>query len=192
MTTKPRDLYLGRQRGTALFMVMVILVAVAWFALSGFRISGQHLQIVGNNQARVQSLAAANRAIEQTISSNAFTLDPQGVASVPITTDIDGSGSNDFTAMLTPAPRCYRVRPIKTAELDVTLVSDRQCLVSSGGGAIYIERPGSAPPAGDSLCSNSEWNVSAAVSDARSGAGVTVNQGVAIRVATADAKNFCK
>jgi hypothetical protein len=176
----------------ALFMVLVILVAVAWFALSGFRISGQHLQIVGNNQARTQTLAAAQRAVEQTISSNAFTADPAAVAAAPVHTDIDGDGRDDFTAMLTPAPRCYRVRAIKTAELDVALAPDRQCLVSSGGGGIYIERPGAAPPAGDSLCSNSEWNISAAVSDAQSGAAVAVNQGVAIRVARADAMNFCK
>jgi hypothetical protein len=170
----------------------VILVAIAWFALSGFRISGQHLQIVGNNQARTQAVAAAQRAIEQTISSNAFTDNPAAVAASPIPTDIDGDGKDDFTATITPAPRCYRVRAIKTAELDVSLPADRKCLVSTGGGAVYIDRPGSAPPAGDSLCANSEWNVSAAVADARSSAAVTVSQGVGVRVARADAKNFCK
>jgi hypothetical protein len=181
-----------RQRGSALFVVLVILVAMAWFALSGFRISGQHLQIVGNNQVRTQATAAAQRAIEQTISSNAFALDPGAVAAVPITTDIDGAGKSSLTAMLNPTPACYRVRPIKTAELDIALVTDRPCLVSSGGGGILIERPGAAPPSGDSLCSNSEWNVAASVSDAQSGATVAVNQGVAIRVARADASSFCK
>jgi hypothetical protein len=181
-----------RQRGVALFLVLILLIAMSWFALSGFRISGQHLQIVGNNQVRSQTLASAQRAIEQTISSNAFTTNPAAVASVPIHTDIDGDGYDDFTAMLTPAPRCYRVRPIKTAELNVALWSDRQCLVSSGGGGIYVERPGAAPAGGDSLCSNSEWNISAVASDAQSGAAVTVNQGVGIRVAAADAATFCK
>ena len=181
-----------RERGVALYMVLVILVAIAWFALSGFRISGQHLQIVGNNQSRTQAVAAAQRAIEQTISSNAFTEDPAAVAATPIPTDIDGDGKDDFTAMITPAPKCFRVRAIKTAELDVALAPDRQCLVSTGGGAVYIERPGSAPPAGDSLCSNSEWNISAAVEDARTSAAVTVSQGIGVRVARADADNFCK
>jgi hypothetical protein len=180
------------QRGVALFLVLILLIAMSWFALSGFRISGQHLQIVGNNQVRTQTLAAAQRAVEQTISSNAFTTDPAAVAAVPITTDIDGDGNDDFSAMLTPAPKCYRVRPIKTAELDVSLVSDRQCLVSSGGGGTLVERPGSAPAGGNSLCSNSEWNISAAASDVKSGASITVNQGVAIRVAAADAATFCK
>lgn len=177
------------ERGAALFMVLVILIAMAWFALSGFRISGQHLQIVGNNQVRVQNLAAAQRAIEQTISSSVFSTNPPAVTNVPILT---GSGSSEFTAMITPAPKCFRVRAIKTAELDVTLASDRQCLVSSGGGGTYIERPGAAPPGGNSLCSNSEWNVTAVATDDNSGASVAVNQGVGIRVAAADATNFCK
>jgi len=180
------------QRGATLFVVVIILIAVAWFALTGFRISGQHLQLVGNNQAHQHIAAAAQRAIEETISSNAFTKDPAAVAASPIATDIDGDGIDDFTATLAPAPKCYRVRPIKTSELDITLAGDRQCLLSSGGNGILIERPGAAPPSGDSLCANSEWNVAAAVNEAGSGATVTINQGVGIRVAKTDAQNFCK
>jgi hypothetical protein len=181
-----------RQRGATLFVVVVILIAVAWFAMTGFRISGQHLQLVGNDQAQRHVAAAAQRAIEQTISSNAFTKDPAAVAAAPIHTDVDGDGTDDFTATLAPAPKCYRVRAIKTSELDVALAGDRQCLISSGGNGVLIERPGAAPPSGDSLCANSEWNVAAAVAEPGSGATVTVHQGVGIRVAKTDAKNFCK
>jgi hypothetical protein len=72
----------ARQQGAALFVVMVLLIAIAWFALSSFRISSQHLQIVGNSEVRQQ--AAAQQAIEQTISSNMFTKDPAAVAASPI------------------------------------------------------------------------------------------------------------
>jgi len=155
--------------------------------------SSQTQQIVGNSQVRQQVTAAAQRAIEVTISSNMFATDPAAVAATPITTDVDNDQHDDFTAMLTPAPKCFRTRVVKTAELNVADPKDRKCLQSSGaGGTIVIERPGAAIPAGDSMCANTDWNVAARVDDARSGSGITVNQGIAIRVAQVDAGNYCK
>jgi hypothetical protein len=180
------------QRGAALFVVMVLLLTMLWFALSAFRIGGQGLQIVGNVQAEQQASAAAQRAIDQTISSNLFTKDPVAVAAAPIPTDIDGDGSADFTAQLDPVPKCYRVRPIKTMELDVGKASDRVCLQSSGGTGNLFDVPGAPVGAGDSLCAHTEWNVGARVSDAVTRTNVSVSQGVAIRVEKANANNYCK
>jgi hypothetical protein len=182
-----------RQEGAALFVVLVILLVLAWVGLSGFRMSGQHLQIVGNSQAREQTVAAAQRAIEQTISSDLFARDPGAVAAAPIATDIDGDGNDDLVARLDPRPRCTRVRPIKTAELDVALKSDRVCMNSSDtGGMQYVDRPGAVIASGDSMCAASEWNVAARAEDPRSGAVAAVDQGIAIRVSKIDAANFCK
>jgi Tfp pilus assembly protein PilX len=184
---------LPAQRGAALVVVLVLLLLVGWFALSAFLVSGQHLQIVGNSQVRAQAAAAAQRAIEQTISSNLFTQDPAAVAAAPISTDVDGDGVVDFTATLTPQPKCIRIRPIKTSELNIADPKDRVCLQSSGaGGSMLIDRSGAPVAAGDSMCSNSEWNVAAAVTDVASGSSVAVNQGVAIRVAAIDGATFCK
>lgn len=189
MTRAPRR----SERGAALLFVLVMLVLLAWFGLSGMRATGQHLQIVGNSQARQQATAAAQRAIEQTISSNQFALDPAAVAAVPIDTDIDGDGTNDFRAVLDPRPRCARVRPIKTSELDVGLARDRVCLMSSdAGGTQVVDRPGTPVASGDSLCAASEWDLTARVDDRRSGAGVAVTQGVGIRVGKYEAANYCK
>lgn len=182
-----------QQRGAALFVVLVILLALAWLGLSGFRITGQHLQIVGNSQVREHATAAAQRAIEQTISSDLFARDPVAVAAAPIDTDVDGDGTPDYTARLEPRPRCTRVRPIKTAELDVAMRSDRVCMNSAdAGGPQFIERPAAVVATGDSMCAASEWNVSARVEDARSGASAALDQGIAIRVSKFDAANYCK
>ena len=180
------------QRGAALFAVLVLLFVMGWFALSAFRISSQQLQIVGNGQAEQQALAAAQRAIDLTISSNAFSKDPAAVAAIPIASDIDADGDEDFTARLEPAPKCIRVRPIKTMELDIAKVGDRACLQSVGGSGNLVVRPGGVVNSGDSLCANSEWNIAAAVTDATTNTSVTIQQGVAIRVVATDAKNFCK
>jgi hypothetical protein len=182
----------ARERGVALFVVMVLLLAMVWLALSAFRISSQQLQMVGNEQAEQHATAAAQRAIDFTISSNQFTVDPAAVAGTPVATDVDGDGKDDLTAHLTPRPKCVRVRPIKTMELDITKATDRVCLQSSGSGGSLRETPGAPVASGNSLCANSEWDIGAAVDDAASNTAVTVHQGVAIRVARADATNFCK
>ena len=181
-----------RQQGAALFVVLVLLFAMAWFALSAFRISSQQLQIVGNTQADMQAAAAAQRAIDVTISSRDFATNPAAVARVPVATDVDGDGTADLVAKLEPAPKCIRTRPIKTMELDVMKAADRVCLQSSGSRGSLITVPGSVVGAGDSLCANTEWNIAAEVADATSGSTVTVNQGVAVRVVASEAKNHCR
>jgi hypothetical protein len=181
------------ERGAAMLVVLVILIAMAWFALTGFRISGQHLQIVGNSQVRQHSLAAAQRAIEQTLSSNAFAHDPKAVAAAPIESDVDGDGAPDYAATLTPVPSCYRVRPIKTAELDIAKAADRNCLMSSGPpGTHYVEQSGAPVASGDSMCAATEWNIGAQVEDPATGTRVAIQQGVGIRVEKHNADNFCK
>jgi hypothetical protein len=181
-----------RQSGAALFLALVLLFVMAWLALSAFRISRQQLQIVGNSQADQQALASAQRAIDLTISSNEFSRNPAGVARVPVATDVDGNGKADYTARLDPQPRCVRVRPIKTMELDITKAGDRVCLQSASTGGNLVVAPSEVVAAGDSLCANSEWNVAAAVDDPVSGSTITVNQGVAVRIVASDAKNYCK
>ena len=188
MTTASRR----HQTGAALFVVLILMFVMGWLAVSTFRISSQHMQIVGNSQAERQATAAAQRAIDLTISSNAFTKDPAAVALAPIASDIDGDGHDDFVATLDPAPKCVRVRPIKNMELEVAKATDRVCLQSSGGSGNLIVAPGAVVGAGDSLCANSEWNIAATVTDATSNTRVAINQGVAVRIVASDAKNFCK
>ena len=103
-----------------------------------------------------------------------------------------GIGEDFDIAKLDPAPKCIRVRPIKTMELDVALPADRICLQSAGSGGNLVAVPGATTASGDSLCANTEWNVAAKVEDARTGAAVQLNQGVAVRVEKANAANFCK
>ncbi len=183
-----------RQRGATLLVVMVILLAMTWFVVSGYRLSSQHLQIVGNSQDRQQALAAAQRAIEETISSNLFTKDPIAVAATPILTDIDGDGVTDLSAVLSPAPTCYRARVVKTSELDIQIAEDLKCLQStSGGGGVAVVGANLLPTsAGNSQCAKTEWDVAAKVDDARSRTSLTVHQGVAIRAEATNASNFCK
>ena len=191
-----------RQEGAALFVVLVLMLVMVWFAMSAMRMGRQNLQIVGNRQAETQAIAAAQNAIETTISSDAFTKDPAAVAAVPVAVDIDGDGNDDFTAHLSPIPKCVRIRPMKASEISSSdiekMIATKRtgCLGttqppgSANGG--FVEETGTRVLAGDTPCFATEWNVSAAVSDPVTHTDVTVAQGVAIRLLKEDAENSCK
>ncbi len=177
------------QRGATLVITLVLMLLVGLVAMSSLGGSERNLQIAGNMQMRNEALAASQALVEQTISSSAFTRDPAAAAASMQGIDIDGDGTADQQVRLDPAPACLRVRPIKVSELDPASASDLACLGSSQQ---VTGRDFNATGSGDSLCGESLWNVSAAVSDTATGAQVRVHQGVSIRISTADALNACK
>lgn len=181
----------ARQRGATLVIALIFLVLMSLFAMSAFDNSNANMRVVGNTQARQEAVAAAQVAVEQTLSSPAFSSTPDSVAANPVLVDVDGNGTADYQAQLTPRPTCFRAKPIKTAELDPALPADLACMrsgvVTTGG----LETAGAAY-AGNSLCAHSEWNIRAEVVDERTGAKVAVNQGVAVRVLETDIANACK
>lgn len=178
------------QRGITLVVALVMLLALSMLAVWAFNGSTANLRIVGNTQARQEALVAAQAAVETTISSQNFVQHAAAVAATPLPIDVDGDGTQDLTARLSPAPACYRVRIVKVGELDPGTPSDVSCM----GGATQntgIEVEGAAAPTGDSICADSEWNVRAEVTDARSNAYVAVNQGVGVRSLSTDTANSC-
>ena len=180
-----------RQRGATLIVALIMLVALAMLAVWAFNTGTMNLRVVGNSQARQEVIAAAQAATELTLSTPVFTQDPVAVAAGPIPIDVDGDTVPDYTARLTPAPSCYRVRVLKVNELDPSSASDRACLGSSTAQNPGIETAGVAPVAGDSLCADSDWNLRAVVSDARTHATAAVNQGIAVRSLTTDTASAC-
>lgn len=182
---------LQTQRGVTLIVALIMLLALAMLGIWSFNLSTSNVRIVGNTQARQEALAAAQAAVEQTISSPLFVQQAAAVAAGPVPVDTDGDGGSDYEARLTPQPSCYRVRVIKVNELDPASTADLSCLGSGSAQNSGIEVEGAAPPTGDSLCADSEWNIRAEVNDPRSNASVAVNQGVALRSLTIDAANAC-
>lgn len=185
MTSKRKS-----QAGATLVMSMIFLILMALFAAAAFKTSSGNMKIVGNMEIREESIAAANKAIEQTISSTLFTTQPTIVAATPITIDIDGNGTTDYTVNMMPSPICYRTKTIKSTQL-TTSANDLACLKSSKVDQGGFDVADASSTAGDSLCSNSEWNIGASVTDAATGNLVIANQGVAVRVLVTDAANAC-
>lgn len=178
------------QRGMTLVIALILLTAMGLLAAWALRNGTTNLRTVHNQQMRQESLAAAQAAVERTISSSQFMLDPVAAAAQPIDVDIDGDGQTDLRATLTPAPRCFRSRTVTGQELDPMNERDRPCLTSSSSGNTGIENTPSGRPA-SALCVDNEWNVRATAADPDSGAVMTLNQGVSLRGLVSDAEEAC-
>ncbi|CAD5371844.1 PilX_N domain-containing protein [Rubrivivax sp. A210] len=177
------------QRGVTLIMLVAMAMLAGWSVRSGIG----NLRIVGNTQARQEAFAAAQAAIETTISTPMFSQQPAAVAANPLPIDVDGDGRADMTATLTPVPACYRWRAVPPSELDPAVAADRACMGSGAAGNAGLESAATGGAIGGaSLCADSEWNVRAVVSDEATRASVRVNQGVAIRGLVTDVVNSCE
>lgn len=186
------------QRGATLVVTLIFLVLMSLFAISAFNSSSNNLRIVGNTQTRQESLAAAQTAIESTISSTAFAQNPDAVAASPVLVDVDGNGVTDYTAMLTPRPQCLRAKAILAADLPAASkdpsVTDpyAPCRPSQRIGGTFIDSETPSTGTDPESCANSEWNIRAEVTDTRNNTRVAANQGVGIIVFGNDVSSYCK
>lgn len=186
------------QSGATLVVTLIFLVLMSLFAISAFNSSSSNLRIVGNTQTRQESLAAANLAIEATISSVKFFQNPDGVAASPVLVDVDGNSVTDYTAVISPAPQCFRAKPILASDLPAApkdpTVSDTYapCRPSQRLGGTFIDGGPAAAGTDPESCANSEWNIRAQVTDARTNTMLAANQGVSVTVFGNEVSSYCK
>lgn len=181
----------SRQRGATLVVALIFLVLLSLFAFNAFNSSSTNVRVVNNQQMRQEAISAAQTAIEAVISTTTFSVTPANVAATPVTVDIDNNGTVDYTVSMSPQPSCYRVQPIKNNQLNYAVATDRECITSGLIRNSGIDTSETTVSADDSLCSNTEWNLRAVVTDATTGANVAVNQGVGLRVIASDASSYC-
>lgn len=84
------------QRGAALVVGLIMLVLITIMLISALVLSTSNFRSVTNMQFREEAIAAANRAIDQVISSN-FTADPKEET---IEVDIDNDGNPDYVVQI--------------------------------------------------------------------------------------------
>lgn len=172
-----------RQQGSVLLTALVMLVLLTLIAVSAINSTNSSVRIVGNQQFRDEAAAADQKAIDSVISSN-FTSNPVA-SSLPV--DINSDGVTDYTAQVA-APTCTGSAPIANASLNMNDPNDAPCYSASSAGATGIMyASGVAVAPNMSWCFSQKWNVAATVDDSaaaggKTGAKVTVNQGVSLRV----------
>lgn len=118
----------GVQRGATLAVGLILLALITIMVLAAYRLSSTNLKTVGNIQAREEAVAAANVAIERSMSSGVLDslINKAGNPAVfeSVEVDIDGNGSVDYYVKVA-AIECKQAVP---APADLTAFSG----VSSG------------------------------------------------------------
>jgi hypothetical protein len=166
-----------QQSGSTLLISLVMLVMLTLFVLTVINTTNINSRIARNMQAEAEAQAATQQAIEQVISID-FTPAPASVAG-NVAVDINNDGTTDYTVAVA-TPVCTGSVPIKTVDLDIANPADAACI---GSGAVASAGIVGVGGSGNSLCSNSRWDVSASATDPVSGAtNVRLHQGIAIRV----------
>ncbi|MEX6501648.1 hypothetical protein [Pseudomonas zhanjiangensis] len=155
------------QRGVTLIVGLIMLLLLTLVIGSAFTLSGTSLKSVGNMQARDESIAAANIAIEQVVSSP-FTTSP-GAESIDV--DINNDGVRDYTVQI--------ATPVCISESEVPAV-----VIGKESGI----RAGVVTP--DSQWST-VWAISAQVTDPASGALATIRSGVRVLLTEAQKNTVC-
>lgn len=172
-----------RQRGATMVVALIMLVLLTLFALSAMNASNTGLKIASNTQTRAEAIAAVQQELNKAMSID-FTVNPALVAgNKPI--DVNNDGVVDYNVLVT-TPVCISSLPIPTGALTITNSSDAACFGSgaiTASGVIVAGKAGGGAATGNSLCSNSQWDLGASATDPISGANVSIHQGVAVRVA---------
>lgn len=147
-----RLISLQRQHGATLVVGLIMLVLVTLMVVTAFTLSRSNLKAVGNMQFRNEALAAANKAIEQVVSSN-FTA---ATAAEVINVDMNNDGTTDYVVTVA-IPTCVRATKAGKAILSS---------LSLGAGMSAASNW------------NTVWNLDATVTDATTGATVRTHAGI--------------
>ncbi len=161
---------LRAQRGATLVVGLIMLTLITVMVTSAFSLSTSNQMSVGNMQFRDEAIAAANKAIEQVVSSP-FTSLPAGQT---IAVDLNNDDRIDYEVVF-DTPTCISEAPLvisSAAPSSVTL--------------------GSAFTVAGSTFYQTVWDLSARVTDtAVSGASVQVRQGVRVLLTQAQYSAGC-
>lgn len=157
--------YKKNQHGITLFVSLVLLVLITLMVTTAFSLSNTNLKSVGNMQARNEAVSAANKAIEQVISSS-FTTSP---AAETINVDINNDNSTDYIVSIA-TPVCVQSSIDAPANLSSVTLPITMTSTSSW---------------------NTLWEIEAVVNDAITGAKTTVRSGTRVLLTQAQKNAVC-
>ena len=156
------------EAGATLVVSLIMLTLITLMIMAALAIGGANFRTVTNMQFRDEAIAAANKAIDQVVSSP-FALDPPAAAET-IEVDLDNDGTPDYEVDIAE-PQCLRATVAETT------------LPSSEG----------LPPAMGSTSSwNTVWELQATVTGDNAGeAAVDVRTGVRVLLSQAQKDAVC-
>ena len=165
------------QEGATLLVAMILLIILMLIGASALKVTNINTRVVGNMQTQSEAFASAQQAIEEIISDDFTKLPRQRTIEV----DINNSGQTGSTYKVDVAkPACLAVKPVKQLDLDITNPRDQPCFTT---GAAQNSGIIGGTPSGNSVCSDSMWNITAtAVPPNSTQPAAVLHQGVTQRV----------
>jgi hypothetical protein len=165
------------QRGITLVVSLVMLIVLTLLVVSAIRFGNINLRIAGNAQTEAEAAAATQVVVEKTVALINGASRPDDVAAqlqVAVST-----GGADYKVDVTK-PACALSKNVVTTELDPSTPADRACYEGEPTDPIFDA--GGNPVPQPTACKDQQWEFSAALNDAPTGAKVTMLQGLALRV----------
>lgn len=158
----------SRQGGFILILSLVMLVAMTILATAAIRLGTINLRAVNNQQVRDESIAAAQQAIEQIVSTN-FSKNADSLkAAREATPTITLSNDKAYNVAFGNNAVCLvSIVPLKNTELDLDNEDDAKCYQ---GKSIT------------SACARTVWQVSARTTNNFFGAGASVTEAFSIKM----------
>lgn len=159
------------QRGATLIVGLIMLVLITFVVVNAFNLSSSNLKAVGNTQDRNESLAAANRSIEEMISTPEVfkVLAPNGYSYTVDLNNGDTTTKREYAVKIAQ-PRCVR------ALIDAVAPPSE----------VEIKLTGTTGTTWDV-----DFEVKASVKDNLSGSDVEVRQGFRVRLSDSDKVTMC-
>ena len=164
----------SRQQGVTLIVGLILLILITLMVTTAFTLNTSNLKSVGNMQFRNEAIAAANMATE-TVIGTSF---PAGFTSVPpaqtITFDVNHDGTPDYSVAIA-IPTCVQVSAVAGEASAGTCGGFRGLGVSGCTATNY----------------STLWNIDATVTDAVSGAQVSLTQGFRQELTESQKNSVC-
>lgn len=142
-----------QQRGSTLIVALIMLALLTLIAISAMKSTTSSIQVVGNAQFREEAKAVAQKAMENLLSNKIQNTEPPQQ-----NMDVNGDGTPDYTVTFAK-PKCRSSRKIAVDDPEFP----PSCVTAVGAA---------------DLCYWAVLDIQAIVTDNRTGATVTLHQGI--------------
>ena len=168
---------IAHQSGITLVVSLIMMVVLTLLVVSAIRFGNINLKIAGNAQTEVEATAATQVAIEKMLVA-VVTADK--IDTVPAQPNTNVSTGAVTYKVNVAKPACVFSRNIETIELNPSKAQDKLCIGDPDKEAPLGPDGKPLPKVTD--CKDQQWDVAASLSDAPSGAKVSMLQSVSVRV----------
>jgi len=166
----------GGQGGMTLVVALVMLVVLTLIVVSAIRFGNINLKITGNVQAEAEAASAAQVAVETMV--NTINASPNISAIADQNMNVSTGGAT--YPVTVSKPGCIFNKNINNAQLDPSKPADQACFETTDTEKLVTNNNTltTAPTA----CKDQQWDITAAVDDAKSGVKTSMLQGISVRV----------